>query len=103
MELIKIENGKLPETVIQTLVNFERMAKQIKDQQEELKKGILEAMERNGILKIDNEYLTISYIGETDRETFDSKGFRAEYPELYDDFVKISTVKPSIGLKLKDR
>lgn len=63
MELIKIENGKLPETVIQTLVNFERMAKQIKDQQEELKKGILEAMERNGLLKIDNEYLTI-YISE---------------------------------------
>lgn len=101
MELIKIENGQLPQTVIQTLVNFERMAKQIKDQQEELKKEILEAMERNGILKIEAPELTINYIAETDRETFDAKGFRTEYPELYDDFVKISTVKPSIRIKVK--
>lgn len=99
--LIKIENGQLDQTTIQTLVEFERMAKQIKEQEEELKKQILEAMERNGILKIDTPEMLINYIAATDRETFDSKAFRAEYPEIYDDFVKISTVKPSIRLKVK--
>ena len=99
--LIKIENGKLDQTTIQTLVEFERMAKQIKEQEDELKRQILEAMERNGIIKIDSPDLLINYIAETDRETFDSKRFRAEYPELYDDFVKLSTVKPSIRIKVK--
>lgn len=99
--LIKIENGQLDQTTIQTLVEFERMAKQIKEQEDELKRQILEAMERNGIIKIDSPDLLINYISETDRETFDSKRFRAEYPELYDDFVKLSTVKPSIRIKVK--
>lgn len=101
MELIKIENGQLDQTTLQTLINFERVAKQIKEQEEELKKQILAEMEKRGILKIDNDQLTITYIAETDRETFDSKEFRSQYPELYDDFVKITTVKPSIRMKVK--
>ena len=67
----------------------------------DLSKGVRIMEDGKGGLKIEAPEITINYIAETDRETFDAKGFRAEYPELYDDFVKITTVKPSIRIKVK--
>ena len=39
---------------------------------------------------------------ETERETFDSKQFKADMPELYDEYVKFSKVKPSVRIKVEE-
>lgn len=103
MSLIKLENevALLEPEVSSNIAYFETMIKYAKEQEEMLKKTILDEMEAKGILKIDTPELTITYVGATDRETFDSKGFQADYPNLYDEYVLIKGVKPSIRIKIK--
>ena len=101
--LIKIEWGTplLNPEASSKLAEFERMAKEIKAKQDELKQRILAEMEEHGILKIETDELTINYVAETSRETFDSKAFRKDNPDLYDEYVKISTVSASVRMKVK--
>lgn len=103
MELIKQENGALAlgAEISLKIANLEKAYKDIKEQEEALKKQVLEAMEDNNIKKLDNELLTITYIEPTDRETFDSKTFKADNPDLYDAYVRMSTTKSSIRIKVK--
>ena len=101
--LITIENGTpiLAPEAVQKIVEFERMAKDIKEKETELKNAILEAMEAEGIIKIDADDVIISYVAPTDRESLDTKALRAELPDIYDAYVKISPVKASIRVKLR--
>lgn len=83
------------------LAEFEREAKAIEEKQNELKKRILVEMEKHGILKIETDDVTITYVAPTTRENFDKKAFRAKNPKLYDEFVKIGAVASSVRIKLK--
>lgn len=103
MELIKVENGLniLEEETSKKIAEFERQIKDIKAKEDELKQAILEEMEAKSIIKIDTEDITISYVAPSDRETFDSKAFKENHQELYDEYVKMSPVKSSIKIKVK--
>lgn len=83
------------------VAEFERMAKEIKAKEDELKKAILTEMESGGFLKLDTDELVISYVAPTDRETLDTKTLKEELPDIYDAYVKITPVKSSIRIKLK--
>lgn len=89
------------EEVCEKIVSLEKQAKEIKRQQENMKAEILDAMQKNGVIKIDNEFLKIAFIPEHDAEKFDSKTFKDENPDVYDMYVKISKVKPSIRITVK--
>ena len=84
------------------IAKLENQIKEMKLKEEEIKKDILTQMEENGILKIENEWLTITYIGASDRETLDTKTFKEELPEIYDKYVKMTPVKSSIRIKVKE-
>lgn len=94
-------NAVLDHATADLIANFEKQVKEIKEKEDALKSLILEAMENNGIVKIETDELTINYVAKTDRETFDSKTFRKDHADLYDDYVKITPVKPSIRIKIK--
>ena len=101
-ELIVFE-GKTPllnPEVSIKLAEFERVVKEFKAKEEELKQRILEEMESKGIVSIKTPELTISYVAPTTRETFDSKTFRKDHPDLYDQYVGISLVKGSVRMKV---
>ena len=102
MELIKVENGIgiLNAEVSKNIAKFEKTIKEIKEK-EELKQNILTEMENKNILKLETDDLTITYIAPAERETFDSKRFREDNPDLYDEYVKFSPVKSSIRVKVK--
>lgn len=103
MELIKVENeiGILDTEVSKKVAEFEKAIKEIKEKEEELKQNILSEMESKNILKLETDDLTITYIAPSERETFDSKKFREENSDLYDEYVKFSPVKSSIRVKVK--
>lgn len=103
MDLItfKDETAILDRGTATKIAEFERMAKELKAKEDELKKAILKEMENKNLLKLDTEELTISYIAPTERESLDSKTLRDELPDIYDAYVKISPVKSSIRIKLK--
>ena len=102
-KLIRMENNTvvLHSGISSALAEFERQAKEIKEKQDALKQRILEEMEANGILKIETDDLTITYVAPTSRESFDSKTFRKDNPDLYDNYINISPVQASIRLKVK--
>ena len=75
---------------------------EINHQESELKKAILEEMEAKNILKLETEELAITYIAASYRETFDSKSLRKDQPDIYDEYVKISPVKSSVRVKVRE-
>lgn len=92
-EIIRIENG-VPVLDAETAANiafFEKAIKDIKAQEDALRKSIMEAMESNRITKIKTDALTISYVPTALTEYFDKKKFQSENAELYDEYV---TLKP---------
>lgn len=91
----------LSEEVCERIINLEKQAKEIKKQQDSMKAEILDAMQKYGVLKLDNEFLKIAFVPEHDAERFDSKTFKDENPDVYDMYVKISKVKPSIRITVK--
>lgn len=103
MELIKIENDKalLNNETSKKIAEFERQMKFIKEKEDELKTSILKEMEDKNIIKVDTDDLIISYIASSDRESFDSKKFKEEHHDLYDEYVKMTPVKSSIRIKVK--
>lgn len=103
MELIRVEHDIpiLSEKISFQIAEFERQVKLIKEMEDELKKAILTEMEAKGISKIETPELVISYIAPTDRETFDSKAFRKDHSDLYDEYVTMTEVKSSIRIKVR--
>lgn len=101
--LIKVENGTavLDGDVSKKIADFEKQIKAIKKQEDDLKTQILEAMKDNGIIKIDNDHLMITYVAGHDQERFDSKTFKEENKLIYDEYVKIVHVKDSVRIKVK--
>lgn len=98
--LIKIENGQLTQSTVDLIKGLETQKKKIDDQYNQFKSDLLNAMEQNGIVKFESDGLRINYIAEVERETFDSKRFREDMPDLYDEYVKFSTTKPSVRIKV---
>ena len=105
MELIKIEKDGLTygldNEIGKQIAEFERQLKDLKEKEDELKLNILNEMEEKGIIKIETDDLIINYIAPTDRETFDSKTFKEQHQDLYDEFIKMTPVKSSIRIKIK--
>ena len=104
-KIIRVENGVsiLDAEVSKKIAEFEKKLKALKEQEDELKQAILEEMEKQGIIKLEDETsgLTINYIAKTYRESFDGKKFKEDYPDMYDDYIKMSPVKSSIRIKVK--
>ena len=102
-ELILINNGVafLDSETSKKIAEFENLAKKVKESEEALKAAIAKEMKEKGIVKLETPELLLSRIEATTRETFDSKAFKADFPEMYDGYVKMSPVKESLRVKLK--
>lgn len=103
MELIKVngDTAILDGETASKIAEFERMTKEIKAKEDELKKAILEEMQDIGLIKLETDELTISFVAGTERETLNTKALREELPDIYDTYIEIKPVKPSIRIKLK--
>jgi regulator of replication initiation timing len=102
MQVIRFtENGCLTTQTLEKIASLERQAKAIKEQQEEIRKALLKAMEETGTVKFESDIVNITYVDPTVRETFDTKTFKKENPEEYDRYVKFSPVKASIRITIK--
>ena len=103
MELIKIENDIVLATdqLVNEALEIKYLEEKLKAKKDNLTLTLLEEMKAKEIKKIETPDVIISYIDETERETLDSKRFRTENPDLYDEYVKFTPVKASIRIKAK--
>lgn len=58
-------------------------------------------MEANGVKKITGEGWAMTYVEPTSTQTFDSKRFGLEHPELYKDYIKVTAKKGFVKLTAK--
>lgn len=102
-ELIALtENGAiLSRDTVEKIAEFERVAKEIKAKQDELKAAILAEMEEKNILKLETPEMIVSYVAAYDKESLDTKAIKEELPDIYDTYAKLSPVKASIRIKLR--
>lgn len=103
-ELITMNNGVpcLAEGISKQIAEFESSIKAMEKQRDDLKKSILEAMENAGVLKIDNDDVTINYIAPCDSESFDKKAFKKDHPDIHDQYVTMKPRSAYIKITVKE-
>lgn len=101
MNAITLTNGSLPTEIISEYIALENRMKADKARMDEIKTALLTAMEENNVVKIDTNEIKVSYIAPTDRETFDSKQFKLDYPDLADSYTKLTRTSASLRVTIK--
>lgn len=103
-ELIKVENciASLDADTGFKLAEMERVIKTLTEQRDSLKERILQEMEAKNVRKIETDDVIITYKDSYDRESFQSKQFRSEHADLYDSYIKMTPVKASVSIKVKE-
>lgn len=95
--------GEIPDGV-QVIVDELMMVKQQLDEltarENELKKQVLEAMQGVGDDTWSNDLIQISRKAAYERESVDTKTLKADHPDLYEQYKKITKVAESLTYKL---
>lgn len=82
---------------------YENEKKLAEENRNKVRDKIIEIMKAQGITKFENDSISITYIAPTDAETFDSKRFKEENPNTYQEYVKITHKKESVRITLKEK
>lgn len=82
------------------VIRIENEMKQMKARQDELKRGLYELMEQHNIKSFESEKIRLTRILPTASETFDTKRFAEQYPELYKQFTKTSQRAGSLKIAI---
>lgn len=100
----EISGQELPADIAETVNEIERIKAEINQLEWDLnvERSKLEEWLRNeNVTKLTTGLAIYSVTAETTRESFDSKKFKAECPDIYEKFTKITTVKG--GLTIRER
>lgn len=98
----ELEIGKIEEQISIVIADLQNKQKELINKNEELKEQIKLSMEENEVKKYENDFISITYVAPTTKNTVDSKKLKEEYEEIYNKCLKISNVKSSIRIKIKD-
>ena len=98
----ELELGKIEEQISLAIKDLQDKQKELVEKNEEIKEKLKLAMEENQIKSYENAYLKITYIAPTTRVTVDSKKLKEKYSDIYQECTKISNVKSSIRIKVKE-
>lgn len=93
------ENGKLDKLALENLIALDSGCKRLDKSLKDLKGKLKEYMEENKIKKIDTKNGAITFIESSEDVRFSSKDFKADYPDLYNKYSKLSPKASSIRIK----
>lgn len=97
----KEDNYQLANIIISELKMIDEEKKELKRKEEAIRETLLKEMEDKGIIKISDENISITYKAPTEKETFRTKDFKKDLPDLYDTYVEFTPVKGSLVIKVK--
>lgn len=103
-DMLELNSDKL--TLLSNLeseiISLKTIITQLEERKNIVTSVIKEEMINSGSKKYENESLVITLIESKGRETFDSKQFKEDDPELYKKYVKQGTPTSSVRIKIKD-
>lgn len=97
----KEDNYQLADIITSELRMIDEEKKELKRKEDAIRETLLKEMEDKGIIKISDENISITYKAPTERETFRTKDFKKDLPDLYDTYVEFTPVKSSLVIKIK--
>ena len=87
--------------VITAIANLSVQKKQIEDQEKEMRKQLVAAMEKYGVKSMKNDLVEIVYVAPTTRTTIDSKALKNDLPDVAAKYSKTSNVSASVKITVK--
>lgn len=81
---------------------LQEQLKELQATNAKVREAIKEAMEATGTKKFENENIVLTYIAPSERVGVDLDKFRTHHPDLAEKFKKITSVKSSVRIKLKE-
>ena len=97
----KEDNYQLSDIITSELKMIDEEKRELKRKEDTIRETLLKEMEDKGIIKISDENISITYKAPTERETFRTKDFKKDLPDLYDTYVEFTPVKGSLLIKIK--
>ena len=98
----ELELGKIEEQISVAIADLQNKQKELQTKNEEIKEQIKTSMEENDVKKFENDYISITYVAPTTKTTVDSKLLKEKYEDIYKECSKVSDVKSSVRIKIKD-
>lgn len=93
------ENGTLDKLALENLIALDSGCKRLDKSLKDLKGKLKEYMEENKIKKIDTKNGAVTFIESSEDVRFSSNDFKADYPDLYNKYSKLSPKASSIRIK----
>lgn len=89
------------EMTLATAEFIERL-ESLREQEDKMRADIMVAMEKNAVTKFENDVLRITYIAPSTRNSIDVARLKMDEPDLAAKYMKQSTIKASIRIKVKE-
>lgn len=102
--VVKVEDNDLAELyeVEKIIAYFENEKKKAEENAKLIRDKIVASMKEQGVTKFENDKIIISYIAPSTKETLDSAALKRDRPDIYSQYKKVSNVKESVRIKLKE-
>lgn len=98
----ELELGNIEKEISLAVADLITKQNEITSKNKELKEQIKNAMEENEVKKYENDFISITYVAPTTRNTVDSAKLKAQFEDVYNQCLKVSNVKSSIRIKIKE-
>lgn len=98
----ELQISEVEKEISLAVADLQNKQKELTIKNQELKEQIKTAMEENGTKKFENDYIAITYVAPTTRNTVDSTKLKEEFTDVYNQCLKTSDVKSSVRIKTKE-
>lgn len=85
----------------QTIANIAAEKKRLDDEDKKMREELERAMSDYGVTSFENEYVRITHVEPSTKVSVDSKKLKAELPDIYSQYSKVSDVKGYVKITVK--
>ena len=100
--IVKGNEIEVQKEAIKKLKEFQIAKAKMDLMEKELKQGLLSAMEQLGKTDLILDGIAVKYKKPYTKKTFDSKKFKEDLPDVYETYMKESTVSGSVSITIGD-
>ena len=103
LPVTNVDEAMMPEinSAEAAIIEYKEAMDFCKAQYDRLKEGILAIMTQHNIKKYDGQRISITRKPEAERLSFDSKAFKNDYPQMYEQYITKTKTSSSILIKVK--
>jgi predicted phage-related endonuclease len=98
----ELQIAEVEKQISLAVADLQNKQQELTSKNEEIKEQIKKAMEEKDIKKFENDYIAITYVAPTTRNTVDSAKLKEKFADVYNQCLKTSDVKSSVRIKVKE-